>query len=61
MVVLMVPAAIYAVVDGDALKAVLWGLFALVNTAHLTFNPATQPKSVARSLEASRRVIAPSR
>jgi hypothetical protein len=47
MVVLMVPAAVYAAI-------------ALGNAAHLTFNPATQPKSVARSLEASRRIVAPS-
>jgi hypothetical protein len=60
MMVLMVPGAVYAAIGGDALKAVLWGLIALVNAAHLMFNPATQPKSVARSLEASRRVIAPS-
>ena len=59
-VILMVPGAVYAAIDGDTLKAVLWGLFALVNAVHLRFNPATQPKSVARSLEASRRIITPS-
>jgi len=60
VVILMVPGAIYAAIDGDTLRAVLWGLIALVNAAHLMFNPATQPKSVARSLEASRRIIVPS-
>lgn len=60
MVVLMVPASIYAAIEGDALQAAVWGLLALVNAAHLMFNPATRPKSVARSLEASRRVVAPS-
>ncbi len=60
IVVLMVPAAIYVALEGDALKAVLWGSLALSNAAQLMFNPAMRPKSVARSLEASRRVIAPS-
>jgi hypothetical protein len=60
MVVLMVPLAVHAAISGDALEAILWGLTALGNAAHLTFNPATQPKSMARSLEASRRIAAPS-
>jgi hypothetical protein len=59
MMVLMVPATIYAIVSGQALEAALWGFFALGNAAHLRFNPATQPKNVARSLEASRRIITP--
>ena len=56
----MVPAAVYAAIGGDALETVLLGLGALVNAAHLMFNPATQPKNVTRSLEVSRRIIAPS-
>lgn len=51
-------AAILGAVDGDLLEAVLFGLMAAVNIAHLALNPATRPKSVARSLEASRRVPA---
>ena len=51
-------AAILGAVEGDLLGAVLFGLMAAVNIAHLALNPATRPKSVARSLEASRRVAA---
>ncbi len=60
VVVFTVPAAIFAAVDGDTLQAVLWGSLALGHLAHLVFNPATQPKSVARSLDTSRRFIVPS-
>ena len=57
-VVLMVPASVFSILDGDTLRAVLFGFLALIHAAHLRFNPATQPENVARSLEASRRVIA---
>jgi hypothetical protein len=57
MVAFMVPAAIYAAVSGRALEAVLWGLIALAHAGQLLFNPATRPKNVTRSLEASRRML----
>lgn len=51
-------AAIFVAVKGDALQAILYALFVLTNVAHLMFNPALRPQNVARSLEASRRILA---
>lgn len=50
--------AILDATDGDLLGAILFALLAVVNLSHLALNPATRPKSVARSLEASRQVLA---
>lgn len=50
---LTVPAA----VDGNLEMAILFALILLCAIAHLMFNPATRPKNVGRSLEASRRII----
>jgi hypothetical protein len=50
--------AIISAVDGDLLRAVVLALVALTNIGHLAFNPATRPKNAARSLEASRRIVA---
>jgi hypothetical protein len=50
--------AIFGAVEGDLLTAALLGLTALVNIGQLALNPATRPKNVARSLEASRQVVA---
>jgi hypothetical protein len=50
--------AIPAAVAGDAEVAILYPLIVLCGVGHLMFNPATRPKNVARSLEASRRVVA---
>lgn len=57
-VVVFGAAAIFMAIDGDALKAILYALLALTNVAHLMYNPAVRPQNVARSLEASRQVIA---
>ncbi len=51
-------ATIFAVAKGDALMAILDALIVLGWVGHLMFNPMFRPRSVARSLEASRRVIA---
>jgi hypothetical protein len=58
IVAVLVPTTIYAAIDGDALETALLGLSALVNVAHLLLSPATRPKNVARSLEASRQTAA---
>jgi hypothetical protein len=42
--------------NGEASLAIVMALVVLVNVGHLTLNPMTRPKNVARSLEASRRV-----
>jgi hypothetical protein len=51
-------AAIFFTVDGDTRSAILNAAIVLVNIAQLALNPMARPKSVARSLEASRRVVA---
>jgi hypothetical protein len=43
---------------GDLLMAIIYSLIVLFATEELLFGPATRPNSMARSLEASRRVIA---
>lgn len=53
--------AILGAVTGDMLQAVVFGAMALVNLGHLALNPASRPKSVARSLEASRQLVAQGR
>lgn len=50
-------ATIFAVAKGDALMAILDALIVLGWVGHLMFNPMFRPRSVARSLEASKRVI----
>jgi hypothetical protein len=49
---------VLAAVDGDALLIIAMALIVLTNIAHLAFNPAARPQNVARSLEASRQVMA---
>jgi hypothetical protein len=51
---LTVPAAI----GGDLPMAIAFFLVALCSIAYIVFDPAAQPKNVARSLEASRQVAA---
>lgn len=48
------------VIEGDTVAAVLYALIVLGSVGHLMFNPATKPKNMARSLEASRQIVAPS-
>jgi hypothetical protein len=49
---------IWSAIDGDARETVISGAWILIAAAHLAFNPETRPKSVARSLEASKQVAA---
>jgi hypothetical protein len=49
--------AILAAADGDTLLMSAMALIALTNVGQLVFNPMLRPKNVARSLEASRRVL----
>jgi len=56
--VLLGAAAIYFAIEGDALVAVLNGIAATTNFAQLILNPMFRPRNVARSLEASRQVVA---
>jgi hypothetical protein len=51
--------AIPAAVEGDLEMAILFSLILLGGIGHLILNPATRPKNVERSLEASRQVVAP--
>jgi hypothetical protein len=50
--------AILFAADGDPLVATLNALIALVYLGHLTLNPMVRPQSVARSLKASKEVVA---
>lgn len=50
-------AAFLGTLNGDPSTAAIFGLAALTNFLHLMFNPALRPRSVARSLEASRQVV----
>jgi hypothetical protein len=51
-------ATIFAVAKGDALMAIFDALIVVGWVGHLVFNPLFRPRSAARSLDASRRVIA---
>lgn len=51
---------VFAATGGNALQAILFAVIAVANGAHVIFNPATRPKNVVRSLEASKRVVASS-
>jgi len=53
--------AIPAAVNGDMAMAVVVVLLILGSVGHLILNPALRPKNVARSLEASKRVVASGR
>jgi hypothetical protein len=57
MAVVFGAATIFVATDGDTLQAILYALIALTNIAHLMLNPATRPKNLVRSLEASKRVV----
>lgn len=50
--------AVLGAMAGDPLTAVVFGLAALVNIGQMAINPRFRPKSVARSLEASRAAVA---
>ncbi len=50
--------AILGAVAGELLVVVVFGLAALVNIGHLALNPAVRPARVARSLAASRQLVA---
>jgi hypothetical protein len=52
--------ALLKAIEGEMLGAALYVLIALGNLAQYTFNPATRPKRVARSLAASEQVLAAS-
>jgi len=52
--------AIWGAIEGDVLAVVIWGFTGLGWAGHLMLNPATRPKMVARSLQASRQVVASS-
>jgi small-conductance mechanosensitive channel len=54
VIVVCTVVAILGALGGEILVAVVFGLSAVVNVAHLALNPAMRPKSVARSLDASR-------
>jgi hypothetical protein len=49
--------AALAAADGKTLVMSSMALVALTNVGQLAFNPMLRPKNVARSLEASRRVL----
>ena len=49
---------IWSAIDGDAREIVISGAWILITASHLAFNPETRPKSVARSLETSRQLLA---
>jgi len=51
--------AVLAASKGDTLLLVAMLLVVLSNVAQFAFNPMTRPKNVARSLEASRRLVGP--
>lgn len=51
-------AAVPAALDGDKEMAILYGAILLCGVFNLLLNPATRPRNVGRSLEASRRVVA---
>lgn len=49
---------IWAAIGGNTREIVISGAWILIAAVHLAFNPETRPKSVARSLEASRQIVA---
>jgi hypothetical protein len=57
MVAVFSAIAIPAAVDGDVLMTVVVVLLILGSVGHLVFNPALRPKNVARSREASQRIL----
>lgn len=50
--------AIPAAVEGSQAMSILFALVVLLCAGIFMFDPATRPKSIVRSLEASRRVVA---
>jgi hypothetical protein len=50
-------ALILSTAAADLLHAVIFASLTLMSIVHLALNPAIRPKSVARSLEASRQVV----
>lgn len=57
LILVAVAAGIFAMVKGDVVVMVAMGLVTLTNVGHLVFNPATRPKNVSRSLEASKGIV----
>jgi hypothetical protein len=57
MVVVFGAIAIPAAIAGNTGMTIISMLLVLGSVMHLMFNPAIRPKNVARSLEASRRVV----
>ncbi len=51
-------AAIFFAAEGEALVAAVNAIVALVNFGHLMINPAIRPQKMARSLQASREILA---
>jgi hypothetical protein len=58
VIIASLAAAIQGAVNGDPILALSSGLVAVTNLAQFALNPATRPKNVERSLEASRRIAA---
>lgn len=50
--------AIPAVAEANTLQAILFAVLVLATLGQLAVDPAMRPKNIARSLEASRRVLA---
>jgi hypothetical protein len=57
LIILTLAAAILDLLSGDTVGAILYALLTLAWALHLRFNPAFRPKNVARSLEASQRIV----
>lgn len=57
LIAIAVVLGIFAGIRGDVAVMISMGLVALTNVGHLAFNPATRPDNVARSLEASGRIV----
>ena len=57
LILIGVALAILAATDGDVLLMSAMALIALTNVGQLAFNPMLRPKNVARSMEASKRVL----
>lgn len=58
MVVVFGYVALPKAVEGDAAMAIVYAVIVLTSVGDFMLNPATRPKNIARSLEASRRVVA---
>lgn len=54
IVVVGVVGVVLHAMEGDYLGSIFYVLFALIGAVHFLINPATRPKNMARSLEASR-------